>query len=189
MKYSPPTIRNELDRLKRKVARNSPSPNFFQRTTTLNEATSGYHHENVNVSEIFTNDASYRDYITGDTYANRWLKFHYTSGSSSLGQFRLIVYSPKVASTEFNPSDSPSGFVTQLDPSAFTVFYDSMKVNPNSIQPLHFSQFVSLRNIITEYNGSSSIMEKGNIRVCCIWDNTNSGNGGTLGWQLSTLDK
>lgn len=188
----PPTLQNELYRLKRKVARITPGLNYFTRTATLSSseiAPFSYHVVTVTPTEDFIADAAYRTLITGDDFLNKFIKLKYTGNTTVIQQVRIVVYVPMKPTTLFQPQSDASGFVTIPDPNAFRVLYDSMKVNPNSLQPLHWQHTIQLRNLMTVYNGSSSTIEKGNLKICVMYQNLTDELGGVLGWQLVTQDK
>jgi len=189
-KFAAPTIRNELDRLKRQVARNTASPDHFIRIVPLQgEEGVEFHRIDIPFTTTFTTDAKYRDSITGDKYYNNWIKLKFHSINPACNALRVVVYSPKVTTAEFIPEQTVTGFVTPPDPAAFRVYYDQMIQNPNSLQPLYMQRLVNLRKTITEFNGSSNILERGNIRICLLVQNSSSQSLGFLGYQLCTTDK
>lgn len=198
LRVGPPTLANKIKRLERKVAHNTPGLNYFTRLSNpVSDVISSFNYQvaTFSPSDTYVTDPQYRNEITGDTFYNKWLKLMYTDdasgtpGSSAVLQMRIVVYSPKLADTIFKPSDTAAGFATLPDPSAFNVYLDETIQDPNSLQALHFSRIIQLRNKVTEYNGSNTTMERGPINVTVLFQNTTNNKAGQFGWQLVTQDK
>lgn len=186
----PRTIRNELEVLKRRVAANTARRVYYREAKTIVGAgTPGYLRTDWSVTNDFIANPDFRKDINGDRWKNHYLKINYTGDTPDVAQMRLIVYSGKKAGAEFQPTADATGFCTPLDPSAFTVYYDSMIQNPNALNPYHLSRLVRL-NVNSLYNGSSTpgVLERGDIRVQIQFQNSATLNGGTAFTQLCVSD-
>lgn len=188
----PITLANKVARLQRQVALNSPNPNYFGNSVQLlSTATAPFDFQtaNLNVTGEYKASPQFGSEITGDEYYNKLLRLVYTAEVDQIENFRLVVYSPKLADTVFQPSNTRNGFTSLPDPAAFNVYHDEVIHNPNSIQALEWKRTINLRMKKTTVNRSNGITEQGPIKVTVLYKNNVSAEGGTLGYQLVTYDK
>lgn len=182
------TLRNEVEVLKRRVGANTARKVYFRSPKTIvGTGSAGYLRTEWSVTDLFVADSNFRNDINGDRWKNHWLKLKYSSDTAAVLQVRLIVYSPKIAGASFNPTPDIAGFNLPLDPTAFTVYYDKHINNPNAINPYHFDRWVKL-NMSSLYNGSSGVLEKGDVRVMVQFQNITNLNGGQMYTQLAVTD-
>jgi len=196
----PISLANKVARLSRQVARNKASPNYYGlQVQPVSTATTpfGYQAANVNVTTSYVGSPQFPSDINGDEWYNKMLRLRYTGEPSAIDpasnppidQFRLVVYSPRLADTVFRPANTRNGFTELPDPAAFIVYWDEVIQNPNSLQPLEWSRNIKLRMRKTIYNRSNSTLETGPIKVTLLYYNGEDNRAGTLGYQLITYDK
>jgi len=186
-KYAKPTLQNQLNVLKRQVARNTPSKEYWQNDYTA-VAAMGILGTDIPISVDFIANATYRDNINGDRFANHWLRLGITI-PNGVDTVRIIVYTAKKTGQVYNAGTSLATFVRALDPAAWNIFHDEI-YQPVLDGRQTFSRKVKLRGVNTIYNASSSVLERGDIRVAIITDkSTVSSTVFNLNAQLCYSDK
>jgi len=181
--YKKPSIQNQLNVLKRKVARNTPAKVNHQRQYGLTAVPAGVTGANINVTDDFIASSEYRDLVNGDAFTNHMLRLC-IKVKPDVTAFRVIVYSPKVTSSSYAIPTSDNNLTRYPDPAAFTVYHDSWVTRQADLDETIFFKNVNLRRLTTVYNGSSSTLEKGAIRVMVEW---NKGGGTTVPGHISTM--
>lgn len=191
-KYSKPsatTIQNQINVLKRKVAQNASQKNFIRQNLTA-VAAGGTSGSNYNLTSDFIATATYRDYVNGDKFANHWVKLSLLS-EIDVTALRIIVYTPKKTGTSFSVPTTAAELALIPDPAAFTIFMDRW-INPyeSTLSRSGHHMLVNLRRMVTDYNGSSSTLEKGEVKVWIGWSKT-SGSSTVMNCQtmLCVSDK
>ena len=97
------TLQNQITALKSQVNRQKPETQYYFTdgvitTTDGNDLIS--HHS---VTDTLINDASFRNQVTGDRWANQALNLRSYLTSDNI-QCRILVYVPKVPGDRFSPS-------------------------------------------------------------------------------------
>jgi len=180
---APASVQNQLNQLKRKVAQNTPAKVNHQRQYALSPAPSGVSGANINVTDDFISATEYRDLVNGDSYTNHTLRLC-IKVKPEVSAFRVIVYSPKVTSSSYAIPTSDNNLTRYPDPAAFAVYHDSWVTRQADLDESIFFKNINLRRLTTVYNGSSSTLEKGAIRVMVEWS---KGGGSTVPGHITTM--
>jgi len=181
--YSKPSFQNQLNLLKRKVNQNTPSKSNHQRQYILTAVAAGITGATINVTEDFVGAVEYRDLINGDSFTNHTLRLS-IKVRPEVTAFRVVVYTPKVTSSTYAVPTTDNEFTRFLDPAAFTIYHDSWVNRQADLDESIFFRNINLRRMRTIDNGSSGVLEKGNLRVCLMW---NKGGGTTVPAHVSTM--
>lgn len=199
--YQQKTLRNEINLLKRKVARNTPAPVYFDTITTLPSFSASpdeFKRATIDITDDILSLTGFRDQINGDEWYNNSVKLSLTLFGET-EQAWCVVYAPNLASTVFAPPESADGNVTLPDPAAFRVL-SSRRINRESPKDTTTSDYphvtyewiVPLRSMKTLFNSDANIVEKNPIKVMILLkkgSGTAGGSAGRLGIQIQLQDK
>jgi len=186
-KYVKPTFQNQLNMLKRQVARNTPAKTYWQNDYSFTAA-AGVRGTDCPLSVDFIANATYRDNINGDIFKNHWVRLGLTT-PNGVDAVRVIVYTAKKTGQVYNAGTSMATFIRGLDPAAWNIYHDEI-YQPVIDGRQTFVRKVNLRGVNTIYNASSSTLEKGDIRICIVTDkSTVSSLCFELNAQLCISDK
>jgi len=184
----PATLQNQINKLKQDVGKNKPGIEYYREQVNLSHTTEPWSVETFTPTESFIASSDYRNTINGDRFTNHRLRV-YLHTQLSVESARLCIYVPKRPDQSFEPPNNDLGFVTVPDPAAFWVLSDNYIRADDSATPRHFMRDVSLRGMITLNNVSSSVLEKGNIKILVMLQAETTGAKGTLGFRLAVTDK
>ena len=187
--YSKPSIQNQLNTLKRQVGRNTPAKEFWRKTYAKAPVGAGHNQTTIDLTSDFINNVNFRDTVNGDKFNNWWGHLNITS-VAGVKNCRIVAYVPKKPGTTWAPALSGSGYVDHADPHAFWVIADRQMTLEQTTYPSTMKVRLNLRGMQTLYNTSSSVLERGDIRILIMWDTVNtSGTDVFLGAQLCVSDK
>lgn len=189
--YKKASLENKVARLQRQVGRNTAGKEYFRNSVQLVAIGSGYNSQDIDLTQSIISNARFRDVINGDRWYNRSINFRSVL-FPDVSACRFVLYSCKKASTFFNPATSAEGFTTPLDPAAFTVYKDFYVTMHDQTERATINENLSLRSLMTIYNDSSTVLEKGQIRIHMMWYDPGTTGGsinGNAHWQLCVQDK
>lgn len=158
----PQTLQNQINQLKYQTGlnrREKQSVNLPERTYTSTTGT--FEQFDRSISEDFVALNRFRDLVNGDKWRNLRLILNLRVLFGNTKQCRIVVYHSRDADTTWNAA----GFLTEPDPSAFTLLFDQMINADYDGQEKLLKRVISLRGLHSIYNASQPFWEKGNIRV------------------------
>lgn len=166
------TLQNQITSLQRQVNRNKAETQYFSIYGNANATTTSPEQVNHLVTDTLINSSDFRTRITGDQWINKSLNFRLQIHSKCTA-LRYVIYVPKKSGNRFIPTSYK--FVQQPDPTAFWVLSDRCisrnTVNYGSSEmSQHVSLNVSLKNLGTQFNSESSVLERGDIVIAIISD-------------------
>lgn len=179
--YEKPSIQNQVNLLKRQVAKNSPEKRYFREAYT-NTAPAGVSGADLPITSNFVADASFRNNVNGDKWRNHFLKLSGIVDDENL-TFRVIVYVPRKTGNTIALPTVASDIPLLHDPSAFWIIDDFYVQKTAQVTDVGWNRVVNLRGLESIYNQDSSILEKGSIRIQLRWNKT----GVAIPYYLSTM--
>lgn len=168
-----PTLKNKVDRLERSVAKLKPELQEYDVDRQLTSAVVFNNNDDFDISDSLKDNASFRDWVTGDKWVNKLLTMQFTSLSAGISRVRVIVYTPKRAGN-IGYSNGTNVFTHQPDMTAFKVYYDNTFIPNSSASFLHEKIEVPIRSV-TSYNSEDDILDRNNIRIVFLWSSTAAG--------------
>lgn len=185
--YSAPTYQNQINVLKRQINKQKPAKVYY-REAYETSASAGFGHTDHNLTGDFIASTNFRSLVNGDRWNNVYLRLNAVV-DKTCNSFRVIVYVPKVTGASYNPGTTVSDIPRILDPAAFWVLADVMVDLKADLGDPSFQRLVKLNNLMTIYNTSSGVLEKGQIRMCCIWNKTTTAVPYHISAMLCMTDK
>jgi hypothetical protein len=166
----------QIQSLRKMIGSTKPSVNNHDATATAAiPASSTNNTLTINVTSGFTGSTNYEKLVLGDRFVNKKIQLRVAfegndADSTGLVKARIVVYWARKPGTSFVPTEPTS----IPDPAAFTVLYDRMQWplqdsanlsnNTNTIT-------IPLRDRITVFNQSSSVIEAGELKILIMTDN------------------
>lgn len=162
----PPTLRNKVLALERKVNAQRPERQYFHYNNFVS-LLAGWNFTDISVTDLLIASGSFRDNVTGDDWRNVYLRVNVVSTNQNLTNLRMTCYSHRRAgTTAYNFPGSINSFIDGLDPTQIRVYADRHGMNPQgNIDLLQAYFFIPLSHVMTEYNSETATVEKYNIRV------------------------
>jgi len=169
----------QIRNLSRMVRSNKQQISNFENeaTVSVNPATQNAK-ATINLTTDFTGSASYEKLVLGDKFKNKWLTLRLNMDGlnltgAGLDYVRIVIYWNKKTGNSF----SPTYVSTTADPAAFTVVFDRMffplqQVGAGSIATNTIR--IPLKDKITTYNQSSSVLEDGELKMLVMASNSNA---------------
>lgn len=181
--YRPPTLKNRVDTLARKVAAQKPEIQYYDEAQLISFAGAGFSVTDIDATRELIDNASFRDYITGDKWKNLGLYVRCAGTGLNVTRLRILVYTPKRAGTSNFPALTGASIFTQIpDPTAFTTHSDYTWDANDPIGSLTVQSQTSLK-MITQYNSEADIVDRNGVRIWIARES--SGVGGVqVHWQL-----
>lgn len=180
--YGKGTLREEVDGLRRAIRNKTSEKLTVQHALKPLKTLGGsvVHYQNYSVGQELTNLTAFRSYVFGDKWRNMWLKCLFQVDFAHCKQARVVIYRPKAQSDEWQPTS----FISQPDLTRFSVLSDRIIYAPNWV-PGATTNYVkktvpinlSLRRGITAYDTTSAQITNGDVRICVVVDELNSGTG------------
>lgn len=158
----PQTLQNQINQLKYRTGMNRrelQSVSFPE--STYNSTTTTFEQFDKSISEDFVALSRFRDLVNGDRWRNIRIAMNLRILFDNTNVFRVVVYHSRDADTTWNAA----GFLTEPDPSAFTILWDEVVNADFANQEKLVKRNISLRGLHSIYNASSPFWEKGNIRI------------------------
>jgi len=164
------TIRNELNRLKRKVNRNSSEKLVYRVGFTHTPASAGLSQYNFDLTAAFRASGQFANDITGDEWRNLSLSLK-TDISTNYSSVRVLVYKPKTPATVIDLTTVVRPFTEFIDPKAHLVYVDKTW-NPNTgANPQgFFKAYIPLKALMTKLNSNDTRVESGQLRIAIVTD-------------------
>jgi len=135
----------------------------------------------INVTNTFVASTDYAKQVLGDKYLNKMLHLKFDS-DGLLPKVRIVVYWCKRSGN----SSAITDFTALLDPAAHVVLYDRthFPILSQGNTPLFPSNIIRipLKNKLTTYNFSSSVLEAGDLRIRVVAYNDNAA-GRSIVWN------
>jgi len=180
------SLQNQIIRLQRQVIAQRPRVFYWRDAHNIAAAGPGYDFANIDITNDFTSSATYRDFVNGDKYCNKSLLFKWFL-PTLLDKGRIVIYLAKKAGNRWNPGKSSVGFVSCPDPAAFVILHDSFINHQAEVRETAISRFVSLRNMITNFN--DGILERGDLVVNLFWEgDMGATTAGSYGYRADITD-
>lgn len=155
----------QIIQLRRLVARNTPQvSNWNYYTALVTAASVGVQSFSINTTALFTASADFDAQVIGDRFLNHSLYFS-ANFPTDVERARVIIYWCRKAENV----SSVNTFVESLDPAAHIVVYDRCffpKVGASV-----FRTKINLKKVMTVYNKSSDVLEKGDLRIRVLIEN------------------
>jgi len=170
-KYAAPSgLQAQVNALSRRVAQNTRQKNFWRKQYELPQS-AGYDGLSIDVAAAFVIDPSYRTMVLGDKYTNHWIRLNWLLQNTT-DLMRIIAYVPKKTGGFIAPPSDEESFLRIPDPAAYTVFHDQFYSVVDRGVDRAFKKVINLRNMVTNYNGSSSTMERGDLKIMVMKQGT-----------------
>lgn len=167
-KYRRPTLEEKLAYLERRINANTRAKANLHQNYTMTSAGVGYQLHTLNVTTDTINDALFRPIVNGDRFVNHYLRVNVVAHTNA-SIARVLVYSPSKPNTSFVPATSALGLCTNPDFEAFRVLKDTVINKPTSTSTKMHQIYVPLRNMVSIYNWSSGVLEKGEIKIMVLY--------------------
>lgn len=186
------SLQQQVNSLRRQVARNTNSPYFYRVLTTFNSGgATTWKTDQFNLTDSFVTSTTYHDNITGDKFINNNLHL-LVDLKQDTTKCRMIVYIPKNPDVNYNPGAGQSGFMSHPDPNSFWVLKDVYINHDDDVHDTSRQFSINLRGQHSIYNTDNNIIEKGNVKVFMIYYNVASSSSlpaVSIGHRLSVTDK
>lgn len=177
-----PTLQNQITALKRQVAEQKPETQYFRVANNHVSAAAAVEQANHLVTQSLIADPGFRNFVTGDQWANLWLNLKFTI-QPDCKLARILCYVPKKSGQRFNPASFK--MTTLPDPSAFWVISDSFVNHIDSNTATAINKKFNLRKLKTLYDSQNTSIERGEIIITVIYE---AGTAATrqydYGWEL-----
>lgn len=181
-----PTLQNQITRLSAQVSANKPETQYFRSAGNHTSASSSPEITNYLITSSLISSLDFRDKVTGDQWANLFLKFRlYTEPTN--GSIRVLIYSPKKTGVRFTPSSFL--FVTIPDPSSFWVLYDQVLTDDDVNGHNNLQRNVSLKKLKTIYDSNAAAIQKGEVIMSVISEGTSGTIQFSYGYELGFHNK
>lgn len=181
-----PTLQNQITRLQAQVSANKPETQYFRSAGNHTASAGTPEITNYLITSSLISSLDFRDKVTGDTWANLFLKFRlYTEPTN--GSIRVLVYSPKKVGGRFAPSSF--AFVTIPDPSSFWVLYDQVLTDDDVNGHNNLQRTVSLRKLKTIYDSNAAAIQRGEVILSIISQGTSGTIQYSYGYELGFHNK
>lgn len=184
-----PTLQNQITRLQAQVSQNKPETQYFRVSGNHTSSTTpGYTQHNYLVTQSLISSADFRNNVTGDIWANLYLKFKFAM-EPDCKIARIICYVPKKAGTRFTPASYGTAVV--VDPSSFWVIGDHYVTHEASSNRKDASTFNwNLKKLKTLYDSNAALIERGELVITVLSEpSTASTLQWTYGYQLTYHNK
>lgn len=170
----PPTLKNQVQRLERQVARNRPERQYFTDGTNTSSFSLGYSSVDTDITSELVGSAGFRNKITGDKWMNESLKFMFYTSNGQINHVRVVIYSHKRPGASVSWGTGISSLNLLPDPSAVKIYYDRTFNQVASASTQIHGQGFALCKSLTLYNSDSGTIERNAIRIAFIVDSDGS---------------
>lgn len=165
--YRKPSLENRLNALQRQVNRNKAATCHYYDENVHTQATVGFHRHSIDLTDDLTSAVDFRNFINGDTFENRMLRFR-IQGMEDLLACRVVIYLPKDTDDIFVPDLDDSGLQYIPDPRRFRILFDRQMDLPNGISTKgHMWVDLPLKGLRTVLDGAGNI-QKGHIKIVIL---------------------
>lgn len=161
-----PSLQDQLQALKTQVNRNKPEIQWFRGDGTITSVSpTAVDLNTVNITSSIIASSDFRNNVIGDIWTNIALSMRFYV-NPDCSHFRYVIYVPKKTGTIFAPTQHQ--FVRMPDPSAFWILADNTCTTDTATNfkgQRAFNKTVRLNRLKSIYNTSSSVLERGEIKV------------------------
>lgn len=139
--------------------------NYYASLSHTIPAGIAYTLQTVSLTSNFTGSTEFPKQVIGDRYINKALHLRFDH-NQDFPRFRVVVYWARRAGNTF----TPASIVDQADPAAFIVLKDWVIYPKQSdgLGPGHNTYRINLKNKLTVFNFSSSVLESGDLKMAIL---------------------
>lgn len=168
-----PNLLPRIRRLEAELSRQRPELQQFRANAFLTTTAIIANDYDLNVTQVFIDDADFRDKVTGDKWYNKKLNIRLNSLDAGIAKVRVIVYIPQ--NTDSTLTLTAGYQYTQIpDSTAWKILHDACYDKPYSTALFYRNIHVNLGNALTLYNSDASLLDKNPIKCKFIWQSTNT---------------